>query len=184
MLAWLRANPADLPELIRRESLEGMFGTSYKNLPNDNAKGLHAVEVFERVLPFWMEGATLALLEQSLGTPVARLGCCEKAREFVLRIVPELAYVYSLLPQLFAKQFIFEMEPPVALATIGSAVKEGFDEPEKVALRQIRLGRLNRVAVHRQYAEISPYVIAPKPAESFPDVLDRVRAAADFYDAA
>jgi hypothetical protein len=181
MLAWLRANPADLPTLIRRESLEGMFGTSYKSLPDDNAKGLRAVEAFERLLPLWMEGATFAILEQSFGTPVARLGCCEKAREFVLRIVPELAYVYSLLPQLFAKQFIFEMEPPVALTSIGSAVREGFDRPEKVALRQIRSGRLNRVAVHRQYAEISPYVVAPQPAESFPDVLDRVRAAADLY---
>jgi hypothetical protein len=71
-----------------------------------------------------------------------------------------------LLPHLFAKQFIFEMEPPVALTTIGSAVREGFDGPEKVALRQIRSGRLNRVAVHRQYAQISPYVVAPQPAES------------------
>jgi hypothetical protein len=183
MLAWFRANPGDLPELIRRESLEGMFGTSYKNLPDNAARGLHAVEVFERLLPLWMGGATLATLEQSLGTPVARLGRCEGAREFALRIVPELAYVYSLLPQLFSKHFIFEMEPPVALTTIGSAVKEGFDEPEKVALRQIRLARLNRVAVHRQYAEISPYVIAPQRAESFPDVLDRVRAATEIYDA-
>jgi hypothetical protein len=90
--------------------------------------------------------------------------------------------VYSLLPQLFAKQFIFEMEPPVALTTIGTAVREGFDSPEKVALRQIRAGRLNRLAVHRQYVQIAPYMAPSQPAESFPDVLDRVREAADLYD--
>ena len=182
MLAWLRQNPADLPAMIRRESLEGMFGTPYKQLADDHAKGLRAVEAFERLLPLWMQGATLATLEQEVGTPVARLGCCEKAREFVLRIVPELAYVYSLLPQLYAKQFIFEMEAPVALATIGAAVREGFDLPEKVALRQIRVGRLNRVAVHRQYVQMTPYVTDGQPGESYSDVLDRVRNAADLYD--
>lgn len=183
MLAWLRENPADLPAMIRRESLEGMFGTSYKQLADDRAKGLRAIEAFEQLLPLWMQGATLATLEQAAGTPVARLGCCEKAREFVLRVVPELAYVYSLLPQLYARQFIFEMEAPVALTTIGVAVKEGFDSPEKVALRQIRGGRLNRVAVHRQYNQIAPYVSPPQLAEAFSDVLNRVRAAANVYDA-
>jgi hypothetical protein len=182
MIAWLRQNPADLLTLIRRESLEGMFGTPYKKLADDQAKGLYAIEVFERLLPLWMQGATLATLEQAVGTPVARLGYCEKAREFVLRIVPELAYVYSMLPQLFAKQFMLEMEAPVALMTIGAAVREGFDLPEKVALRQIRAGRLNRVAVHRQYVQIALYITDGHRAESFSDVLDRVRNAADMYD--
>jgi hypothetical protein len=59
-----------------------------------------------------MQGATLASLEQALGTPVAGLGYCENAREFILRIVPELAYVYSLLPQLYARLFMFEMGTP------------------------------------------------------------------------
>jgi hypothetical protein len=182
MLAWLRENPADLPALIRRESLEGMFGTPYKQLADDHARGLHVIEAFEQLLPLWMQGATLATLEQSLGTPLTRLGRCEKAREFALRIVPELAYVYSLLPQLYATQFMFEMEAPVALTTIGAAVREGFDSPEKVALRQIRAGRLNRVAVHRQYLQIAPYLAPAQPAESFPDVLDRVREAANLYE--
>jgi hypothetical protein len=182
MLAWLRANPADLPALIRRESLEGMFGTSYKQLADDNVKGLHAIQAFEHLLPLWMQGATLAVLEEALGTPVARLGCCETAREFVLRIIPELAYLYSLLPQLFSRQFIFEMEPPVALTTIGSAVREGFDSPEKIALRQIRAGRLNRVAVHREYYQIAQYIPPAQPAEIYPDVMNRVRGATDLYD--
>jgi hypothetical protein len=182
LLAWLRQNPADLPALIRRESLEGMFGAPYKKLADDHAKGLCAIQAIEQLLPLWMQGATLATLEQAVGTPVARLGYCEKSREFVLRIVPELAYVYSLLPQLYAKQSIFEMEAPVALATIGAAVREGFDLPEKVALRQIRVGRLNRVAVHRQYVQMTPYVTDGQPGESYSDLLDRVRNAADLYD--
>jgi hypothetical protein len=181
MLAWLRQNPADLMTLIRRESLGGMFGTPYKKLADDQAKGLHAIDVFERLLPLWMQGATLATLEQAVGTPIARLGYCEKAREFVLRIVPEFAYIYSMLPQLFARQLIFEMEAPVALITIGAAVREGFDLPEKVALRQIRAGRLNRVAVHRLYVEIAPHIADGYPWESFSDVLGRVRNASDTH---
>jgi hypothetical protein len=182
LLTWLRENPADLPALIRRESLEGMFGTSYKQLPDDYAKGLRAIETIELLLPLWMQGATLAKLELALGTPIASLRRCEKAREFVLRIVPELAYVYSLLPQLYVMLFAMQMTTPVALATIGPAVREGYDSPEKVALRQVRAGRLNRVAVHRQYVQIAPYVMLAQPVELFSDVLSRVRQAADIYD--
>jgi hypothetical protein len=96
--------------------------------------------------------------------------------------VPELAYLYSLLSQLYATLFVLELETPVALATLGAVVRQGYDSPEKLALAHVRAGRLNRVAVHRQFSEIAPYVTAAQPAASFLEILDRVRRAADLYD--
>jgi superfamily II DNA/RNA helicase len=182
MLAWLRANAEDIPQLIRQESLEGIFGSTYKKLDSDKAKGLYAVEEFERLLPAWMAGATLAALEQDAGTAPNRLGKCETAREFVLRIVPEFAYLYGILPQLYATLFPLEPAVPIALVTLGVAVREGVDRPEKVALRQVRSRRLNRIAVHHEYQNIAGYVSPAGPTEAFSDMVDRVRSAVALYD--
>jgi hypothetical protein len=182
MLAWLRSNAEDILQLIRQESLEGIFGSTYKKLNSDEAKGLYVVGEFERLLPAWMAGATLAALEQVAGTAPNRLGKCETAREFVLRIVPELAYLYGILPQLYATLFPVEPVVPIALATLGAAVREGVDRPEKIALRQVRSRRLNRIAVHREYQNIAEHMSPAGPTEAFSDMLNRVRSAVDLYD--
>jgi hypothetical protein len=166
---------------MRRESLEGI-GSTYKALTTAEAKGRFAMPILDRLLSKWMEGATLASIETAFGTPEGRLRHCEKAREFVLRIVPELAYVYGLLPQIYAALFPTESIAPVALATIGAAVRDGFDSEEKVALRQVRGRRLNRVAVHREFAHIAPYLAGAQGPEPFAGVLERVRNAVAMYD--
>lgn len=182
LLAWLRVNAAEVPQLIRRESLEGMFGTPYKNLANDAAKGQYALAEFEKLLPQWMSGATLVKLEQLAGTESHRLGKCERAREFVLRIVPELAYLFGMLPKLYASIFMMQASLPIALVTLGAAVREGVDQPEKVALRQVLGRRLNRVAVHREYANIAAHLQPGNPVESFPELVERVRSANDLAE--
>ena len=182
MLAWFRFNATDVPQLIRQESLEGIFGSPYKKLESDEAKGLYAVGAFEHLLPAWMAGATLATLEQIAGTAPNRIGKCETAREFVLRIVPELAYLYGIVPQLYTTLFPTGPGVPIALATLGAAVREGVDQPEKVALRQVRSRRLNRIAVHREYQTIAEYLAPTGPTEAFSDMVERVRSAVGLYD--
>jgi superfamily II DNA/RNA helicase len=181
LLQWLCQNPADIPVIIRRESLEGMFGSKYKVPTTAEEKGRFAAPVFAALLPKWMEGATLATIEAEFGTKPHRLGYCAKAQEFVLRIVPELAYLYGLLPQIYSMLFPIEPLLPAAVATIGAAVREGVNMPEKVALRQVRR-RLNRVAIHREFAAIAPYLAVSAPRESFAGVVDRVRNAVKLYD--
>jgi hypothetical protein len=49
----------------------------------------------------WMRGDTLAELELQFGTPESRIGKCEAAREFVLRVLAELAYIFGLPAQIY-----------------------------------------------------------------------------------
>jgi hypothetical protein len=182
LLRWFEEHPADIPVLVRRESLEGMFGAAFKTRTSLEDKGRMAVPVFSNLLPRWMEGATVAAIEIAFGTRPTHLGQCEKAREFVLRIVPELAYVYGLLPQIYAKLFPVEGGVPAALLTIGAAVRAGFDLSEKLALRHVRGRRLNRVAIHQEFTKIAPHLAPAQPGEPFAGVLDRVRNAAALYD--
>ncbi|WP_439359079.1 DEAD/DEAH box helicase [Bradyrhizobium sp. DASA03007] len=182
LFTWLRNNPSSIPQLMRPESLEGMFGTPYKRLKNDDDRGIFALSVFEQMLPAWMSGDTLATLEKIAGTPIAKIGKCERAREFVLRIVPELSYLHGILAQLYTALFPTELVVPINLATLGTAVREGLDSPEKVALRQIRSRRPNRIAIHREYQGLAKLMPAAGLNETLSDVIVRVESAVSIRD--
>ncbi|MCZ4151574.1 hypothetical protein BZG21_45140, partial [Escherichia coli] len=87
--------------LIRKETLEVFLGSDYKKLKDDASRGTHACDIIFPLLALWMTGHTLAGMEESTGTPINRVGRCEFAREFVLRIVPELSYIFGLPNQIF-----------------------------------------------------------------------------------
>ena len=45
LLGWIAHKPVRLLELVRPESLEGLFGEAYKKLPTDEARALQALEM-------------------------------------------------------------------------------------------------------------------------------------------
>jgi hypothetical protein len=106
------------------------------------------------------------------------------AREFVVRIVPELAYVFSLPAQVLRKLRAARGEPeqiPLGLDVLGSCVKEGFDRPEKLALRY-RKGLSSRRAAHREFSALEMFLAPPEPNEDFTAVKRRVRTATEIAD--
>lgn len=181
---WLGAQPNLVPELIRRESLEKLLGSNYMQLEDDNARGRYALPVLSALLTDWMEGKTLVELERTFGTSENRLGRCENAREFVLRLVPELAYIFAL-PEQVARATQVDGDDPAetALAILGPCVREGFNVLEMLALRQIRRGKLSRVGIHRQWLEIADFVAAPSGLEPWMAVIARVRVGVNVHDA-
>jgi hypothetical protein len=182
---WLGERPRLIPALIRRESLEGLLGTKYKKLEEDEERGQYAFSYLVRLLGCWMAGNTLADLERAFGTEEHLVKKCETAREFVLRIVPELAYVFGLPGQVFralAAHNGEQVDPPLGLVTLGPCVREGIDKIEKLALRQYRRGRVSRRAVHREFAIIEPYLGPSVLGENFPGVIGRVESAVGLTD--
>lgn len=181
---WLAAQPNLVPELIRRESLENLLGRDYRVLENDTERGLYAIPVLTSLLADWMEGKPLVELERTFGTQENRFGRCGNAREFVLRLVPELAYIFTLPDQVRrACQWDDAFLSQAALTALGPCVREGYDSVEKLALRQIRRGILSRVAVHRQWQDVAFWVEAPNGLELWTAVIARVRAGVDIHDA-
>lgn len=179
LLNWLRTTPSAIPQLMRPESLESMFGATYRHLQTDDDRGIYALGLIEKMLPAWMSGSPLVELERLAGTPEGKLGKCEVAREFTLRCIPELSYLYGVLAQLYMSLFSTELVVPIALATLGAAVREGLDQPEKVALRQIRTRRPNRIAIHREFQEIAKLIPSPAINEDLSGVVLRVQSAID-----
>lgn len=183
---WFLAQPELLPQLIRKEALEGMFGTAYKRLTNDEERGRHIATPMFQMLDRWMAGETLAEMEQSFGSSASGLGKCKHSREFIMRIVPELAYIFGLPAQIYrmAHQQDMLAEMPASLGALGQCVREGFDTLDKLAVRHVRGGRNSRRAIHREYVRIQHYLAPAVIHETFIDVVDRVRAAIDLADAA
>jgi superfamily II DNA/RNA helicase len=170
--------PELLMSSLRPESLEGLFGEAYKNLPSDSDRALMALGAIKLLLPQWMSGLPLCDLEATFLGRANKLGKCEHARHFVTRIVPEIAFLASLPARLeLARNGSDDNAAPTltVIATLGAAVREGCDSPEALATR-VNAGReFSRVAARRLHDRIVAWVPIGEAHESF----ERTRARMD-----
>ena len=185
--AWLRDRPILISQMTRRDSLDGYMGEPFKSLEDDGDRGQFAADVVLASLRMWIGGQTLAEL-QKLKQTVQQPKHCEQARRFVLRVLPELAYVFSL-PELVrrhlaAEDWSLEMDElaSVELEKLGSCVREGYETVEKLALAKFRGSSTSRVGVHRQWADMEWWISAKVPGETWPELFERVKKSVQEYD--
>jgi hypothetical protein len=180
LLGWLAKKPILLMDLVRPESLEGLFGEHYKKLPSDSHRAQQALDAVVLLLPLWMSGVPLCQLEAAILERPDRLGRCEYARHFVSRIVPDLAFMGGLPANLLTARGKQAGDPTplrTVLATLGSALREGCDGPEALATR-INCGRsASRVAARRTFDRIKGLASAGSPTEDFEVTRHRMRVA-------
>ena len=92
------------------------------------------------------------------------------AREWALCFIPELAYFFGLTIQVFQGNRLSQtgLDPklPLEFAKHGRCLREGVDNADKLALRQIVGGLMPRVVVHRRYSELKEYLKPGPPYES------------------
>lgn len=180
LLDWLDVQPLQLFALVRPESLEEMFGTTYKRLADDTARAKYALDCLRKLWPIWMSGAPLCELEKAFLGKSSGLKQCKNARHFVSRIVPDLAFLAALPGRLLAARHRAAEDDapiPIILATLGGIVREGCDSPETLAAR-LNMGRsVSRVAAHMHYETIKQHIPAGDPNEAFEDTLERLRHA-------
>ncbi|MET4180684.1 superfamily II DNA/RNA helicase [Bradyrhizobium sp. JR7.2] len=181
LLAWLATKPIILMDMVRPESLEGLFGEKYKKLPDDKQRSVQALAAITKLLPLWMTGAPLCTIEATHLERPDRLGKCEYARHFASRVIPDLAFLAGLPAQLLmarAKSSGDTSQPlPTVLATLGGAVREGCDSPEALATK-INTGRtVSRVAARKIYDNLKVYAPPGTPYEDFEITRQRMRGA-------
>lgn len=180
-LEGFRQHPEFLPQLLRPSTLESVLGKPYAILTDDVQRGLLVLNYVIKPLQQWMSGATLAEIEISLGGNAEKLGRCDRAREFVLRMVPELGFIFGLPAQVArALKRGTEQENALlgsGLALLSACARGGFDEVEKLALRNAIAKRTARVSVHRRYAGLKPLIVPATGAEDLSMVIARVKKA-------
>lgn len=184
---WLAERPILISQMTRRESLDVYMGDPCKSLDDHEERGNLAFEVVLSVLRAWVSGQTLAEL-QKLKPTIKKPKHCEQARRYVLRVLPELASVFSL-PELVRRHL--ETEEPfsnmdelasVELEKLGSCVREGYDTVEKLALAKVRGRTASRVRVHRQWEEMDWWMAAKIPGETWQELFERVKRSTEEYD--
>jgi hypothetical protein len=184
--AWLRDRPILISQMTRRESLDGYMGEPVKSLEDDEERGKLAVDALLESLKMWIFGHTLTELQKL--KQIAHPKHCEQARRFVLRVLPDLAYVFSL-PELVrrhlaAEDWSLQMDElaSVELEKLGSCVREGYDTVEKLALAKVRSAAASRVSVHRQWSEMEWWIAPKVPGETWPELFERIKKSALDYD--
>ncbi len=180
LLDWIEAKPRLMFEFIRPQNVEGLFGQAYKKLKDDASRGAFALPMIKRLLPVWMAGHPLFRMEEVCLGKTTGLRECRKARHFVSRVVPDLAFLAGLPGLLLAarrKAASDETPVPAVLAALGGIVREGCDSPETLAMR-INCGReVSRVAARALYEKVRHLVPAGTEAETFERTRERVRHA-------
>ncbi|HEX4196213.1 MAG TPA: DEAD/DEAH box helicase [Caulobacteraceae bacterium] len=182
LLAWVRQSPRRLMDLVRPESLEGLFGDAYKKLATDDERSLQALDLIDKILPIWMSGAPICDIEAVAEGRTTNLGYCVTARHFTTRVAPDLAFVAGLparllLARLAATAPDDEPEIPTVLATLGSVIREGCDSPAALAARLDAGRTVSRVAARLEYERALPHLGPSSPNEPFEATLVRVRNA-------
>lgn len=92
---WLLERPILISQMTRRESLDDYMGTTFAKVDDDAIRGELAVHVVLEALKAWVTGKTLADI-QKINPPSRKSAHFVQARRFVLRVLPELAYIFSL----------------------------------------------------------------------------------------
>ena len=179
LLDWLESHPTYLMNLVRPESLEGLFDENYKKLA-DEAGAKRALSELRKLWPMWMSGAPLCQLEAAFLNSSTRLGQCKHARHFVSRIVPDLAFIAGLPGRLLAARLRAaddETPIPTVLATLGGIVREGCDSPESLATRINCERTVSRVAARVHHERIKRHAPPGNTTESIDETKERMRHA-------
>lgn len=180
---WLADNPGILEQVFfRPNDLDILFDARFRHIEDTVERAAYAIPYLEKLTRFWMEGKPLCDLERALGVEPEKFKTCDRARKFALRIVPGLAYVFSL-PLMLMKRTVIEDENKdvfisAALSQLGQCVRYGFDTHEKCALNHhLRDKHLSRVELHEQFEQIRSYLVPDPGGETWERTLERVRAA-------
>lgn len=187
MATWLTEQPILISQMTRRESLDGYMGESFKSVEDDEERGVFSADVVLAALKAWVSGQTLSEIQKL--KPTERLQkYCEQARRFVIRVLPELAYIFSL-PELVRRHLaeeelslVMDALASVELEKLGSCVREGYDSVEKLALAKVRGKTASRVAVHRQWDEMDLWMDPKVPGETWQVLFERIKRSTENYD--
>lgn len=179
---WLSNNPELIEQVFRPETLADLFGKKkYEALDTAREKAAMALPILSKLVWLWMRGAPLKELELALGTAPKNLKTCIRARRFVLRVIPELSFLFGLPALLHERSQAGEESPtplPAAMSQLGRCVKNGFNFHEKAALNvHLRRARLTRREIHQHFAALKPHLTSASAGETWEQTLDRLERA-------
>ncbi|RXH39346.1 DEAD/DEAH box helicase [Bradyrhizobium zhanjiangense] len=177
---WMEANGDLFAQIFRPETIDDLFGKDVTSLETVEERCAFALPYLKKLTRLWVRGHPMTDLEEALGTPADKLKACLGARKFVLRVVPELGYLFGVPALLKQRQSAAEGKEAAlgpALTKLGACVRYGYQTYEHAALGfYLRGSKLSRRQVHDRFAALKPHLPPAKKGESWDDAVNRIEA--------
>ncbi len=168
-------------QIFRPETINDLFGKKVTSLGTSKERCAVALPYLKDLTKLWVQGKPLTKLEEALGTPTDNLRKCIGARKYVLRVLPELSYLFGVPALRKQRQNASEgkvesLSP--ALTKLGSCLRNGYQTYEQAALAfHLRAERLSRGQLHKRFKELKPHIPPAKEGESWDDATSRIEKA-------
>jgi hypothetical protein len=183
LFEWLEAHPDHMFRLIRQDTLEYLFGSTFKSLEDNGARAEFAIPLLRAALAAWMSGATLKAIQSLLPGRTQERKRSTGARKFVIRVVPDLAHIFGAVADLLnraAEGDAPAVTPPPAAELLNVSIRRGYPNAEMAAFAAyIQSGgsRLARREVHRRFDEIKDHLDGRPQGETIEQLSRRVEHA-------
>lgn len=161
VIDWLSHDGEARAALLERER------PTILSVANLNGEGALTSAAIQRLAPgiiAWIEGRPLRAIEVALGGDPTQTKhrMCPHARSLVTNILPlGFSFIMGLVARTIGETCSERkaIVPQAVIDCMATAVRRGYDTPEKVAYAEIRKGILSRVEVHLTFATEVPVPI-------------------------
>ncbi|MBA1141129.1 P-loop NTPase family protein [Mesorhizobium neociceri] len=182
LLEWVSKNLDLFDQMFRPATIDDLLGSAINTVADSSERGKIALPLLTELTRLWLAGKPLSELQLAVGTDADKLKTCVDARKFVLRVVPELAYLFGIPAFLIQSRQALEGDTPkelaASLAKLGVCLRFGFESVELLALGYyLRAHKLSRRQVHEQFESVSPYLREAPEGEHWEGTIGRVEDA-------
>lgn len=179
---WMGQNPDLFDQMLRRANIDDLLGSTINKIEDPSDRAKIAIPILAKLTKLWLAGRPLTELQLALGTDAARLKTCVGARKFVLRVIPDLAYLFGIPAFLIQNRHALEVESgqelSACLAKLGACLRLGFESIDLMALGfNLRSGRLSRRQVHENFASLLPHLKPARSGETWNAAVNRIENA-------
>lgn len=197
LLDLLDHNDDSFDIFIRPETMVRVFGRAITSIKDVALQRQLSRESVRYIIKLWFAGKTLTEIEEQIAIWIAALEVdvkratsphkkIKRARRFVLRVAPDLAFLSGVLLQIGKKIATDKGElPPMMLRYLGQLVRKGLPTPYHYALAANN-ATSSRVRVHGDFLGMSDY-IEINAYDDWAAIAEKIRigaALAAFRDAA
>jgi hypothetical protein len=179
---WIEANGDLFDQIFRTETIDDLFGKDVTSLETSEERCAFALPYLKVLTKLWVRGRPLTDLQEALGTSAGKLKTCIGARKFVVRVLPELSYLFGVPALLKQRRNAAEGKEAAtlspALTKLGACIRHGHPTYEHAALGfYLRGSKLSRRQLHARFAALKPHLSAAKKGESWDDAVRRLEEA-------
>lgn len=179
---WISKNADLFDQMFRPATIDDLLGKAINTVGEPRERSKVALPLLTELTRLWLAGKPLSELQLAFGSDADKLKTCVDARKFVLRVVPELAYLFGIPAFLIQNRLALEggipKGLPASLAKLSACLRLGFERVELLALGYyLRDQKLSRRQVHERFTSMSRHLRAAPEGEYWEGTVDRVENA-------